>query len=147
MKILMDSAINATEVRKNWSSFLDEVIRKRPKIVKRNRDYVLAMSIEHLQDLVQECRFIAHLEQDSATGHWIATLQGFDLIAYSENKEDALLQIANELMEYAHEYINEFELWHNAPNRKQHFPYLVKVMLQDNAHQVRNLIQCPAGEN
>jgi antitoxin YefM len=35
-------------------------------------------------------------------------------------------------MEYAEEYMNEFKLYFNSPNRKNHFPYIYRVLLAGN---------------
>lgn len=36
--ILLLDYLNATDVRKNWSQFNDDVVRVGPQFVKRNRD-------------------------------------------------------------------------------------------------------------
>ena len=46
--------------------------------------------------------------------------------------ESLKVKLAEELMEYAEEYINEFTLYFNGPNRKNHFPYIYRVLLAGN---------------
>ena len=46
--------------------------------------------------------------------------------------ESLKVKLAEELMEYAEEYINEFTLYFNSPNRKNLFPYIYRVLLAGN---------------
>jgi hypothetical protein len=48
--------------------------------------------------------------------------------------------MVQELIEYAHEYMNEFEKYYNAPNRKHHFPFVMRVIIQKNGEAIRRLI-------
>ena len=48
--------------------------------------------------------------------------------------------LAKELIDYAEEYINDFRLYYNSPNRKNHFPYIYRVLLaSDDLEKVKRL--------
>lgn len=142
----MQSAINSTEVRKNWSSFLDSVIRERPQAIKRNRDFIFALNERQLRQLVKEYTFKVLLDEDQEEQIWIAELEGFDLVSHGKNKEEALQDLLNQLWDYAHEYFRDFETMYAAPNRKNHFPYVLNIILHDSQEQVRNMLECQVGE-
>ena len=62
-------AMNATEVRKEWSAVCDSVIREKPKFIKRTRDYMFLSDINTLNDLLSAYQFTAEYfveEDDSA---------------------------------------------------------------------------------
>jgi len=39
-------------------------------------------------------------------------------------------KLANELIEYSEEYMDEFKVHYYSPNRKNHFPYIYRISLQ-----------------
>ncbi len=41
-------------------------------------------------------------------------------------------KLAKELVEYAKKYMDEFKLYFNSPNRKNHFPYIDRVLPAGN---------------
>lgn len=61
--MIMHEVINATDVRKDWGSFIDNVVRFKPSVVKRNRDYMAAMSLEHLNLVLTPYRFTLEYEK------------------------------------------------------------------------------------
>jgi len=45
--------LNATDVRKDWGGFIDSVVRDKPKLIKRSRDYIVAISLAMLREILQ----------------------------------------------------------------------------------------------
>ena len=58
----------------------------------------------------------------------------------AKTKEGALELLAQDLMEYAQEYIDDFDRFYRSSNRKDHFPYVVKVLLQKDLRAVMDLL-------
>jgi len=141
----MKSILNATDVRRHWSQFNDDVIRKGPRFVKRNRDVWAALSTEHLKAVFADFTFEAELfyEED---GTVTAALKGFDLVENGGDAAEALDLLVSELIEYAYEYEENFSRYFHAPNRKNHFPYIMNVLVQDHVDDVKGLIKCQVGE-
>ena len=112
--------VNATEVRNNFSYYIDTVVREKPIAVKRNRDVLLFLSDRMVKDLLHDLTIRAELtkEDDIIVG----TLEGFDIVVYGESEQEVIQKLAEGLLEYAQDYINNFKLFYNAPNRKGHFP-------------------------
>ena len=48
--------------------------------------------------------------------------------------------IVGELIEYANEDQDNFKLYFNSTNRHDQFPYIMNVLVQDDAEQVKTLI-------
>ncbi len=137
--LMMREVINATDARKEWGSFIDNVVRYKPLVVKRNRDYLAAISLEHLDVILFPYRFTLEYEKE-ADGTLSGSLKELDLMANASNLEELKTKMVQELIEYAHEYMNEFEKYYNAPNRKNHFPYVTRVVIQKNKEAIRSLI-------
>ena len=136
----MKNTINATEVRKNWGQFNDDVIRSGPRFVKRNRDEWAALNANHLKIILNPFYFEAEIytEDDGTT---TISLKDFDLAENAETEELAMESLTEEVIEYAEEYHKNFEMYYNSPNRRRHFPYVVKVLSQDNKENVKELIK------
>jgi len=132
-------ALQSSEVRKNFSRFIDSVVRERPAAFKRNRDYIISFSKEQLLDLLSDITFTAEFFPED-DGTVTAALKEIDIAANADSKEAALEALAGDLIEYAEEYLNELPLYKNSPNRKKHFPFVLKAALQNTLEDVKNLI-------
>ncbi len=131
--------IQATQVRNSFSTVIDTVVRDKPVMIKRNRDNIMLMSDAQVLGLVQQCNFKAtYISEDD--GSTTATLDGFDLVVNEKNPEQAHIELANELVEYAQEYFDQFQLYYSSNNRKQHFPYVLRVLLAKDLNEVKGLI-------
>lgn len=137
--MFMQEVLNATDVRKEWGHFIDTVVRDKPKIVKRNRDYFIALSLNHIQTILKGYKIKAqYLTEDDGT--ITATLTNFDLVVNAPDQELARRALAEELIEYAQEYFNEFHRYYHSPNRQSHFPYVMAVLVQDDLEGVLKLL-------
>lgn len=139
-------AINATDVRKDWGSFIDSVVRSRPKFIKRSRDYIFAASTDMLKEMLKEYRLTATIYEEE-NGTVTVALEEIDIVSNGRAKEEALNLLASDLQEYAEEYYNEFEYWYSAPNRKAHLPYVLKILLQNETKDILSMIKCQAGKS
>ncbi|WP_031545353.1 hypothetical protein [Salinicoccus luteus] len=141
----MQKTLKATEVRKQWSRFNDEVIRSGPRFVRRNRDEWAALNIGHLETILENFILEVELfiEEDNSV---TASFADFDLVENGGTEEEALDFLTDELIEYAEEYQNNFNMYFNSPNRRPHFPYVLKVLSQDTKEEVKSLIRCRAGK-
>ena len=50
-------------------------------------------------------------------------------MANARNLESLEDKLANELIEYSEEYMNEFKMHYYSSNRKDHFPFVYRVSL------------------
>jgi archaeosine-15-forming tRNA-guanine transglycosylase len=135
----MQEVLNSTDVRRNWSRFIDEVLHDKPKIVKRNRDCILSLSVKQAKVLFSGFSLKARYLKEK-NGTITATLDGFDLAVNRADEPSARKALAEELMDYAREYFAEFQLYFNSPNRRSHFPYVLSVLIQEDLNGVMDLI-------
>lgn len=128
----------ATDVRKNWGEFIDSVVRDKPQLVKRNRDLFLSLSVLHLKTLTDGLKLKVNLVIAEG-GFTTATFEEIDLVTDGETKEAALQALADDLLEYAEIYFENFTTYYNAPNRQSHFPYVLKAMLCESREEIAKM--------
>ncbi len=149
MVIAMTTLLNATDVRKDWGHFIDTVVRVGPQFIKRNRDTLVVIGTDQLKVLFSSFRFKLDLIQED-DGSYSGSIDGvnntnqpsttFDVVANAPRLDELKLRLADELMEYAQEYSDEFALFFTASNRKAHAPYVMNILLQDSPQAVADLI-------
>lgn len=141
----MQATLNATDVRKHWSQFNDDVVREGPRFVKRNRDEWAALSSDHLKEAFSHFNFEAqsYPEED---GTVTVALDNFEIVENGDTENEALELVVDELIEYANEYLDNFNLYFNSPNRRKHFPFVMNVLTQNNQDDVKDLVKCQVGE-
>ena len=142
----MYNTINATDVRRNWSLVSDAVIRERPQFIKRTRDYMMLSSMDFIQELLSGYNFTAD-ELTEADGSITLSLNELDIAENAATESEAKLKLAEAILEYAHDFYDEFAYWSKAPNRRSHIPYVFKAILLDNVQKIGESIECLHGKN
>lgn len=127
--------INASVVRKDFSAFLDSVVREKPAVIKRRRDSILNISTEQAKLMLNNYKFKANIG-DSGSGSLMGKIEGFDLLVEGNTPEEVIHNLAADLLDYAYDYFNSFDMYFNSPNRKNHFPYVLRVLLADSIKDI-----------
>ena len=137
--------INATDVRKEWSTIVDSVIRERPTFIKRTHDYMMLSDIHFVERLLEAYQFTARkYEEDD--GSVTLSLAEIDLVENGINEDEAKAKLSKSILEYAEDYYNEFSFYFSAPNRKHHLPYVIKSLILNDVNKIGALIKCRHGE-
>ena len=124
----MKTILRSTEVRKEWSRFIDDVTRESPALIKRNRDLVAVLSVELLDFILSEYKLTVEVKKER-DGSYSGVFDKIDLTANARDIESLEEKLASELIEYSEEYMDEFKMHYYSPNRKSHFPYVYRVSL------------------
>lgn len=138
-------AMSASEVRREWSAVMDSVVRSKPAFIKRTRDYMVLCSSDFMAQIVSGVRYTAdqYTEED---GSVTLSLREIDLIVNGRDAATARSAMARDIMEYAEEYYNEFELYSNTLNRREQIPYVIKALTAKTPEEVEAALECRAGE-
>lgn len=131
--------INATDVRREFSQFIDTVVREKPVVIKRNRDYILSISLEQTVNLLADYRFHMNLFSEE-NGSITASLNELDLIINTTDRNNLKNLMAQEILDYAEDYFEQFSLYYNSTNRQKQFPYVLKAILADNLEEIAGFI-------
>ena len=135
----MRTILKSTNVRKEWSKFIDDVTWVKPALIKRNRDIIAILSCELLEFILKEYKLTVTVAQEE-DGSFTGILNEIDLMANAKDMKSLEDELAEELLGYSEEYMNEFRLYYNSPNRKNHFPYVYKIFLaSDDIKEVKKL--------
>ena len=137
-------AMSSSDVRKEWSSVIDSVVRRKPVFIKRTRDRMVLCSDETMAQIVGDITFDAeqYTEED---GSVTLSLYALDLAANGEDLQAAKAKLARDIVEYAEEYYQEFELYSRAPNRRGHLPYVIKALIAKSPEELEDAIVCRDG--
>ena len=138
--------VNATDVRKDWGGFIDSVVREKPKMIKRSRDLIMAISIEMLREIlkIDKLHVILLPEEDGSVS---AVIDELDLTANAPDQEQVILQLANDAIEYANDYYDDFTYWHSAPGRRQHLAHILAILACEPDQVSKELFVCQVGKS
>nr|WP_312579817.1 hypothetical protein [Sedimentibacter sp.] len=138
--------INSTEARKEWSTVIDNAVRKKPQFIKRTRDHVVVSNTELFKNLLEPYKFSAKkfIEDD---GSITLSLNEIDLIENDNTEMGVKYKMAASIMEYSEEFYKNFDYWGMAPNRKKHIPFVLKAIMEDDVNKIMESIECRSGEN
>jgi len=136
--------INATQVRSDWSAVVDSVVREKPIMFKRTRDFLFLSDIELLSELLSAYTFNAkvYTEED---GSITISLDEIDLFENGANEADALENLSKAILEYSEDYYADYTYWSRG-NRKAHKPYVFKALILNDIEKIGGLIKCRHGE-
>ena len=137
--------MNATDVRKEWSSIVDNTVRQKPQFFKRTRDYLVLSDIHFMEELMSAYSYSA-VRMDEEDGSVTLALNEIDLVENGKDETEARMKLAAAILEYAEDYYNDFSYWSSAPNRKSHIPYIFKALFIGDIQKIGDSIQCQAGK-
>lgn len=139
-------AVKSSEVRSQWSSMVDEVVRNKPIIVNRTRDNFVMINDNLLLEMLSYINLEVELSKDSDD----TILASCDMLSIYESGEDeqtAKDNLVESIIEYAYEFYEEYNLYSNAPNRKSHLPYVFKILLAKDKAALMEDIRWRRGKN
>ncbi len=136
---------NASDVRKNWSTTIDSVVRERPAFINRTHDTVTMLDSNLLLELLDNYKYhiVLETEDDGSVTGFVSELE---LVENASDKEHCIESIISSMKDYAVDYYTEFGYWSKAPNRKSHIPYILKLLLS-NDDLIKEDIICQNGKN
>jgi hypothetical protein len=137
--------MNATEVRKEWSTVVDATVREKPQFFKRTRDLVFLSDFHFMEELLEGYSYSAVLMKEN-DGSVTLALNEIDLVENGKDEYDARLKLASAILEYAEDYYSDFSYWGSAPNRKSHIPYVFKALFIGDIQKIGESIRCQVGK-
>lgn len=141
----MIQAMNAADVRKDWSTVVDNTVREKPQFFKRTRDYLFLSDLHFMEELLAGYSYSA-VRMDEADGSVTLALNEIDLVENGRDEADARSRLAEAILEYAEDYYSDFSYWGSAPNRTSHIPYVFKALFIGDVQKIGEIIQCQAGK-
>ena len=78
-------------------------------------------------------------------GSFTGTVEELDLIENAPSKNGCMILLLEAMKEYARDFYTEFDLWSSAPNRREHIPYVIKILSSSDKKLLEDM-RCRAGE-
>ena len=134
------SRVSATNARKQWSAYFSQAIHDRwPVLIERGRDERgLLIGSDELELVLSQYEFHPEVffEQD-AVAIWLPELA---LFGRGASFEDAQSDLVDEVGAYVSEYMVDSALYLRAPNRADHFPYVLRAFVADAAGRLTDVL-------
>lgn len=142
MLLSAEMIMTVTEARQGMKRFVDAVIHEKPAMyVKRGRDEGFwAVSGTQFHHILKAYRFTLEHEIGEDGRFYGSVEQIPDIIGEGDSLEDLKRDLAEYLIEYSKGYAEDWKLFSNAPNRRDHFPFIMHVLAQKSVEAVASLI-------
>lgn len=138
-KVLVRRLWSHKEALLDWDDFIESVLA-RPGFVERNGEHIAVLSVEHLEALVKAHEFhVQYVTEDD--GSVTGSIQEIDLVANAPSVDELQVLLAADLVEYAQEYLENFQAYFHSPNRKRHLPSVLRVIMQPDKESVVSLLR------
>ncbi len=134
--------IYSSEARANLGETLDEIYdKKMPVIIKKkiaggSKDFVF-ISKEIFGDLLNYVEFNVNVYNES-DGSITLELEDLELVSNGDTIDSTAYELANDVIMYAEEYIENIQLYSIAPNRKDHLKFIIKVANYSDKYELSN---------
>lgn len=136
--------IPSSDVRKEWSSVMDTVIREKPVFIKRTRDHMMLSDTGTIWQLISGVKFIADMYRED-DGTVTLSARDMDIVANGADEAAARKALVRDITEYAEEYYQDFERYSAAPNRQGHLPYVIKALVARSPEELEGEVVCRTG--
>jgi hypothetical protein len=132
--------LKLSDVRDRISEvFTDAVVRHRPvPIARGGKDLGVLLGLEEIARLVEGVSFEPEVfKEDAAVSVW---LPEFQVYGRGKNLAAARVDLLDEVRDYVQEYVEEIDTYRAAPNRRAHFPHVIKALVADLSGRLDNVI-------
>ena len=136
--------ISSSDVRKEWSSVMDKVIREKPVFIKRTRDHMMLSDTGTIWQLIAGVKFIADMYRED-DGSVTLSARDMDIAVNGADEAAARKALVRDITEYAEEYYQDFERYSAAPNRQGHLPYVIKALVARSPEELEGEVICRTG--
>jgi hypothetical protein len=130
-----------SKARSHLSRIFDEVVEElRPVLIRRKgREEALLLRREHLEALLEPfvVRAQVLLEDDGTT---TIAVDELEWAVNAPTREEAARELVADLRRYATDYLSRAPIFLRAPNRRAHFPYVLRILLAATDDQVRQML-------
>ncbi|NLW10091.1 MAG: exoribonuclease R [Firmicutes bacterium] len=138
----MLTEVNFTEARNDFSSLYDQVFNAfKPAIINRKKTEQVLILRADLQKMLLSCFSLKPeviTEDDNSV---TLSLDQLEIYVNGNTLEEAIKTLIDDLKFYAQDYIQRSQLFLHAPNRRSHFPYVLRILLCNNDEEIRSLLE------
>lgn len=134
--------LDFSEARQRLSEVYEQAfVGLTPVLVRRHgKQEVLVIRRDLVEDnLLSAYQFRPEVlpEED---GSVTIALDEIDWAVNAATRDEAALQLVADVKDYATRYVQQAQLFFNAPNRKGHLPWVLRILLCDSDEEIRRVI-------
>ncbi|WP_187355359.1 hypothetical protein ['Paenibacillus yunnanensis' Narsing Rao et al. 2020] len=142
----MFKELKFSEARAGLTNVLDRVQSDFPIAIaprKQSEEHTLLINYSFMHDVLNGYKFsiTETREEDGSFSYWMET---FDEYGYGETEDEAMNMLVNHAILYAEEYRDNTKRYYNAPNRRHHLPYVMRILMCSSFEEVKSLILADA---
>jgi hypothetical protein len=131
-----------TDARKDFTSMYNEVFNSyKPMIIKRKQAEEVLLLRTDLQKMLLSNFSLKPELLNEEDGSVTLALDILEMYVNAETLDKAIIDLVQDLKDYAQDYIDRSQLFLNAPNRRPHFPYVLRILLCENDEEIRSLLE------
>ncbi|MBP2657191.1 MAG: hypothetical protein H6Q69_223 [Firmicutes bacterium] len=132
--------INFSEARAQLSPIFDQVLNdQQPIIVKRKRDEAFIIKCELQKQILSNYNLnVEEMPEDD--GSMTLAIHQLAIVVNQKTLPEAIEDLISELKIYAEEYMNRLQLFLNAPNRKGHLPYTLRILMCESDKEIAEML-------
>lgn len=137
-----------SEARRQFSALYDSIYNSlRPAVIRRGREEeILLLRKDIFTSMLEKFPLRAEvLEEDD--GSVTLALDQLDIAVNAPSLEQAMDELVQELKIYAQDYLDRAQLFLNAPNRRHHLPYVLRIALCGSDEEIKALVEVPCRRN
>jgi antitoxin YefM len=138
----MLSEVKFTAARNGFTGVIDKVQNLTPVVIsprKQSEKPTFLFHETHVHELLAGYKFKLETipEED---GSITLAMDQLELYSNGETVDEAVDALVEDIVMYANEYLDNPVRYHHAPNRRQHLPYILKIMVCNNTDEVKRLL-------
>lgn len=126
---------NFTEIIDRIQDFESVLIKKR----KKSEIDAVILNRELFEDFLDDVKFSLEITEEE-TGEFTIVLNELNIIGAGENRDEAIDDLANEVMLYSEDYIKNYNMYRHASNRKDHLKQVLKIALLETEEEVKSVL-------
>jgi hypothetical protein len=140
----MTTAISIAEFRKDMRKLLEMAISGREVICfdakSRDRETCSFIKTGLFQDILKAYSFKPVVFLDDETMTYNIHLDELKLYAYAATVEEATEQLVDLVIDYSRDYIDRLGLFLNVSDRKEQYPYVLRISHCRNRDEIKRLL-------
>lgn len=138
----MLTGIKFTEARKTFTELFNDVwYQSLPVIINRKQTEEVLLLRRDLQQYLLHAYTLKPEVLPENDGSVTVALDMIDIAVNAPILDEAIEELVKELKIYAEDYRDNINLFLNAPNRKGHFPYVLRIWLCDNDREIEEILE------
>lgn len=138
----MFTELKFSEARAGLTTVFDRVQGEFPVAIlprKQSEEHTLLINYTFMQDILDGYKFNISRTQEE-DGSFVLWLDTFDEYGYGETLDEALDSLVDDVILYAEMYRDNPKRYYNAPNRRHHLPYVMRILMCSTPKEVKELL-------